>query len=218
MNQNRASILIAFSIALSLSFSSSLISAQEKKNEITISGIIIHYQGAGYKIDYNGYYKFPIDPGIELLYFRRLSKSFSFGTGFNFQKGRIASSNIFLSRFKFEEISIPLIFTKDFTFNSKSGLCLSTGLYSGKILLLNAEHEGHLDYWDKWDDLKYIPNYSNDVLFIDVYFSTGFFYTFSKRNKLSLNPFFKYRVNRTWFNDYEKKFHYGIKLSYTICI
>jgi hypothetical protein len=204
------------SVILFLILSSSLISAQEKKNEITISGIAAHYiNNEKYQLigPFHGYYKFPVDPGVELLYFRSLSKNTKLGAGLNFQKGRVASYLSGLRRFQFYEITIPALIQRDFILTEKSGLFLTCGIYSGKTPKIRVQTP---DSYENWHEMRIdISEKSSDIWFTDLYFDAGY-YSFQKIWKMSINPFMSYRINDTWLNLHEKKFHYGIKLSYTI--
>jgi hypothetical protein len=218
MNLKRTSILTAFSLFFLLSLTPFLIKAQEKKNEITISGIAAHYDELqvyhGAKYIY-GYYHYPVDPGIELLYSRKLSFDAYLGTGVNFQTGKIASYVNSRRRFQFMELSVPVILTMCPQINNRSGLLFIFGVYWGKLIWVRAEDEGKSENWPEVP-MSAVGYYSDNIFFSDLYFSTGYFHSFPEVGKLSLTPFIKYRTNTTWLNYYEKKFHYGIKLSYTI--
>lgn len=54
--------------------------------------------------------------------------------------------------------------------------------------------------------------------FTDYYLDAGFSRTIFKQNEISIAPFLKSRINTTWLNLHEKKFMYGIKLTYSIKI
>ncbi len=58
--------------------------AQETKNSVVLSGVLTHYeQISKYRSAkvVHGYYQYPVDPGIEVLYLRNLNKNISLGTG-----------------------------------------------------------------------------------------------------------------------------------------
>lgn len=210
--------LLKLLLALFLTFGTIHIIAQEKKNQMVISGILVHYDEI-IKNDHqkaiDDYYLYPVDPGFELLFKRNLANNFSFGTGLCFQNGKI--STVGQHRFHFSEISIPIQIFKEFVLDPINGLCVTTGLYGGKMLLTKAEGADSHENWYEISEFDKTP-YSNDALFLDLYLGIGYIYTLSKKSHLSLIPFGKYRIEPDWFNYFQEKFHYGIKLSYTFSL
>lgn len=191
---------------------------QEKKNSIKISGIASHYiNNEKYDLHgpYGGYYESSFDPGTEVLFFRNLSESIKIGTGINYQKGRVASYMSGLRRFQFGELTIPVVIQKDFFPNRKNGWFLSTGVYSGKMILRKAENPDSFGHWHGYTIMDRIENYSDDVYFADIYFDTGYSRIISC-GELSVAPFVKYRINTTWLNYHQKELSYGIKLNFTV--
>jgi hypothetical protein len=193
------------------------VSAQEYKNKIVISGILAHYeQISKYKSAkvVPGYYQYPVDPGIEVLYLRNLNKNLSLGTGICYQKGKIMDFIINQYRFHFADVSIPILFNSRFKFDKRNGLLISTGLYGGKTTLLKAESTGSAYGWYENPGFD-IGSYSDDEFFLDIYFGTGYSYSISQKSSISIMPFVKYRANTVWLNEFQKKLHYGVKLSYS---
>lgn len=219
MNRNQTSILSNLVLlVLLLAFSTSLLNAQEVKNQITISGIATHYdeiQKSSRAKYFNGYYLYPVDPGIEILYSRKLFKDFFIATGLSFQQGRIATLIDSKRRFQSKELSVPVFITFSPKISNKSGLLFTSGLYGGKLIRVKAEDPGKTEVWHEIPKSA-VEKFSDDDLFVDIYFSAGYYQTFSKIGKLSLNPYIKFRSNTTWLNYYERRIHYGIKLSYII--
>ncbi len=194
------------------------ICAQESKNNLVVSGMLAHYEqiskyGSAEVVP--GYYQYPVDPGIEFLYLRNLNKNISLGTGIGYQKGRIMDFIINQYRFHFAELSIPILFNTHLYLNEKNGLLISAGLYGGKTILLKAESTGSTDGWYEFSDFD-ISWYSDDSFFLDIYFGAGYSYSISQKSSISIMPFVKYRANTVWLNDFQKKLHYGIKLSYSV--
>lgn len=194
-----------------------LVCAQEAKNKIVISGILAHYEqiskyGSAEVII--GYYQYPVDPGIEVLYLRNLSKNISLGTGICYQKGRISDFIRNPSRFNFDEVSIPFLLSSRFKFDKRNDLLITTGLYGGKTIFRKAEFIDNLNAWYEHRDFN-IEWYSDDVFFLDIYFGAGYSYSISQKSSISIMPFVKYRANTVWLNDFQKKLHYGVKLSYS---
>lgn len=122
------------------------------------------------------------------------------------------------NRFHFAEVSIPILFSSHFNFDKRNGLLIATGLYGGKTILLKAEGTGTTDGWYEISDfdIGLYPDYSDDVFFMDIYFGAGYSYSLSQKSIISITPFVKYRVNTVWLNSFQKKLHYGVKLSYSI--
>ena len=189
---------------------------QEKKNSIKLSGIVSHYiNNEKYDLNgpFGGYYESSFDPGAEVLFFRKLSENIKIGTGVNYQKGRVASYMSGLRRFQFRELAIPVIIQKDFLLNKNNRWFLSTGIYSGKMILKKAESPDSFEHWHDFVILDRIENYSDDVYFADIYFDTGYSRIISC-GELSVAPFAKYRINTTWLNYHQKELSYGIKLNF----
>ncbi len=190
---------------------------QEKKNIFRISGIAAHYIGNGNNKSLGPifeYYNFPVDLGGELLYFRHLSEKFEIGTGFNYQNGRVASYRS--RRFEFYEISFPFVIKKDFIFNEKNSCFLTSGIYWGKTILRKTENPDSAGNWHEFPSLEFVENYSDDISFLDIYLDAGYSFSISKLSEISLAPFAKYRANTTWLNYHQNKYHFGIKLNYSL--
>jgi hypothetical protein len=191
--------------------------AQEAKNKIVISGILAHYEQISKYGSANvvpGYYQYPVDPGIEVLYLKNLNKNISLGTGICYQKGKIMDFMYNQYRFHFAEASIPFLLSSHFNLDERNGLLISTGFYGGKAILLKAESTSSTDGWHEISDFD-IGWYSDDVFFLDIYFGAGYFYSISQKSSISIMPFVKYRANTVWLNEFQKKLHYGVKLSYS---
>ncbi|KAF0239481.1 MAG: hypothetical protein FD181_69 [Prolixibacteraceae bacterium] len=212
-------IKFSFFTLLAIILFATALCGQEKKNSFRISGIAAHY--IGIEDDeligsYWGYYSFPVDRGFEFSYFRHLSKSIEIGTGFNYQSGRVASYRSSLKRFHFYEINIPFVLKKDFIFNEKSSCFLTSGIYLGKTYLQKAENPDSAGNWHEFPSLDYLVNYSDDISFLDIYLDAGYSFSLSKLGEISLAPFAKYRANTTWLNYHQNKYHFGIKLNYSL--
>ncbi|MCF6357705.1 MAG: hypothetical protein L3J54_07850 [Draconibacterium sp.] len=190
---------------------------QEKKNNIKISGIAAHFIGKQtYQkepIKNQGFYSFPIDFGVEAIYFRRLPLGIRIGTGFNYQMGRIASHISGVGRSQFNEFSIPVLLQQAFTLNKKSSLFITTGIYGGEVILRGTQMLGSADWYDV--PPYYLEGYSDDTRFLDIYFDVGYAFLIGKKSEIACSPFLKYRVNTTWLNTHSEKLHYGFKLIYT---
>lgn len=200
-----------------LLFFSTFLNAQEKKQSISFNGILSHYMKAedSYLGLEHGYYFYPITPGIELLYKLKLNNKLVLGLGINYQFGRNASNVSGPRRFKFQELSIPVILQKEFTLNGKNWH-LTTGIYGGKLIKLIAEHPNKYWEWREWSDYSTLELYSEDEIFIDIYLDIQKQIYSWKKSRLLVAPYTSFRINTTWLTNYQKKLHYGLKISYEL--
>lgn len=217
--------LISFTFKYSLCVIFLLISLfiypQEKKKSIQISGILIHYQNKEVKHlvgPFEGYYENEASPGIECLYIRQIAKSISIGTGVGYNFGKSSSYFVTPTRFRFKELTIPLLLNFNF-FEHKSGfLNFNAGLYFGRTCNIRAELPSKYDRWTEELYYEYLEGYSEDVNFIDLYFSLGYSIKLNAEKDVHVSPFIKYRANKIWLNTHQKEAQYGIKLSYSFKI
>lgn len=195
--------------------------SQEKKNSIQISGIAVQYQNYEEKHligPFKGYYENEISPGMECLYNRQISKSINISTGLSYNFGKNSSYFITPTRFRFQELSIPLLFNINFLGHKRGYLNFNTGLYFGRTLNIEAELPSKYDRWTEELYYEYLKGYSDDVNFIDLYFDLGYSIRLNKEKAVNISPFIKYRANKTWLNTHQKETQYGIKLSYSFKI
>jgi hypothetical protein len=208
-------------IATTLSF------GQEKKNRIQFGGFISHHlkneEMDFYPFDpHDGYYNFPISPGIEITYERKIFPNYFIATGINFQKVHVSSyirpievEYTYVRRFRYNETSIPLLIKRAFKLKKRNSLYSTAGLYFGKQTKIVSETPVRVG-WDNWYDLSIIQGYSNDTFFSDIYLDFGYHQSFSNRFNISLSPYIKYRINDTWLTKHVKRFQYGFKIYYSI--
>ncbi len=199
-------------------FVSILLFAQEKKNSITISGIAVHYENYEERDliePFEGYYENAISPGMECLYSRQISNTISISSGFNYIYGRNSSYISEPTRFRFHEISLPILLKANFLDREKGVFSISTGLYLGRTLGIIAELPSKDEKWTEELFYEYLEGYSDDVNFMDLYFDVGYSIKLHNGNTINLNPFLKYRANKTWLSTHQKETQYGLKLSYS---
>ena len=170
-------------IIILIFFSVFQLQGQENKNTLVLSGILAHYDqirkyGSAKVVP--GYYQYPVDPGIEVLYLRKLNNNISMGTGISYQKGKIMDFIINTERFHFAEISVPFLLSSRLKFNERNGLLITSGLYGGKTILLKAESASSVYDWNEIPDFN-LAWYSDDVFFLDIYFGAGYSYSFSQK-------------------------------------
>lgn len=191
--------------------------AQETKNKIAVTGIAAHYiHKQNYREDTRGYYTYPVDPGFEILYFRKIKETVYLGAGYNYQTGRIASVVDFIMRFQFSEQNLPIVIRKEFSTNGKTYWFISSGLYFGRNKTTRVESLKKNGDWSPPFDMELVANYYDDNNFIDLNFDSGFCYSLNKWSEISISPFLKYRINKTWLNYHESRIHYGVKLNYNL--
>ncbi len=191
--------------------------AQTKNNRLIISGIAAHYiHKQNYSEDTRGYYTYPVDPGFEILYYRKIRETIYLGTGYNYQTGRIASVVDGIMRFQFTEQNLPIVVRKEFSHKGKTHWFVGSGLYFGRNKTTRVESLNKNGDWNQPFDIELVANYYEDNNFIDFIFDSGFCHSLNNWSEISISPFLKYRINKTWLNYHESRTHYGLKLSYSI--
>lgn len=199
--------------------SSNCLWGQEKKNMIVFGSMVTRFNNIELYNLYGphyGFYKHPAGPGIEALYYRCLTPNTRVGAGLSWQHGRVASYLSGLRRFRFDEVSVPVVIQTGFTFCRHYRFFLTTGAILGEIVHVSAEAQGKNEDWHVYKDFDLVEKNSNDTFFADYYLDAGFCRSIFKQNEISIAPFLKNRINTTWLNLHEKKFMYGIKLTYSI--
>lgn len=190
----------------------------QRKNSLTISAIAANYTGVkdenydGRKIGRN---HLP-GPGAEIIYMREIYNGLNIGTGLNYQLGFMGSYiNHYERRFKFNDICIPLIIRKHIKIKDFEHLYVTSGVYFGKTTNIKVEYPTSFE-WKEWPDYSGLENYSDDIRYSDFYFDCGYHSSLNKRSVFSVAPFFKYRINTTWLNYHQNKFHLGFKFNYSL--
>lgn len=190
-------------------------SAQESKSSLVFSGTLNHYERSGKTAPIIGFYKYPVDPGFELLYQYQLSNLFSFNTGINYQFGRVANWEGQVDRFRFGEISLPIIGKLNLASNNNKGLFTMVGFSYGKMAYSYWESPSKGSGWDRVDK-KYDEHYSNDDSFADVLIGMGISFPIYHQNEFAFTPYLKYRVNDNWMGYALNSMYYGFKISYQL--
>ena len=214
-------IKIAVCLLLFTVMGSNSLWGQEKKNMIVFGTMTTRFSNIELHElhqSFYGYYEHPAGSGIEALYYRCLTPNTRIGTGLSWQHGKVASFLSGFLRFRFDEVSVPLLFQTGFTFCRNYRFFLTTGLVFGDIVHITTEIMGKYEDWWAYDNFDSIEKNSNDTFFIDYYLDAGFSRKIFKQNEISIVPFLKNRTNTTWLNLHEKRFMYGIKLTYSIKI
>lgn len=194
------------------------ISGQETKNHLTLSGNFSHFincedDDLGTR---TGYFKYAISPGMEIIYSRVIFPQLCAETGISFQWGRFSSNTIDHGQHRFNsyELSVPLYLKKVFLFNNGNLQYFTSGVYLGKIIKVIGEFPDS----QSWQITKpeYLPFFSNNTFFSDLYLDCGYVFTRDKKPDISFAPFIKYRFNPTWLNHHESRWIYGIKIDLTL--
>ncbi len=159
---------------------------QEKKNMIVFGSMVTRFSNIELYNLYGphyGFYKSPVGPGIDALYYRCLTPNTRIGTGFSWQQGRVASYLSGLRRFRFDEVGIPLVFQTGFTFCRNYRFFFTTGFVVGDVINIIAESPDKYEDWHVYDDFDSIEKNSNDTFFADYYLDAGFSRTIFKKTK-----------------------------------
>lgn len=190
------------------------IMAQERKSDLVFDLTFAHYNGTSKDFinPPEGVYTYPIDPGLEISYQYKLTQWMAVGSGVCYQRGRLPA---YLNRFRFGEISIPLLLRLIMNPNSKNKVFLSTAIYEGKILHIVADNNGKGEIWNNID-LKYIDGYSESSFFTDLSFNAGISFLADHQNEFSISPMVKFRLKDNWMKNYRDNMFYGIKFSYQL--
>ncbi len=215
----KAPFKLKFSFYIFFMFIHLSIYSQENKNSIQISGIAIHYQNyeENHLIGpFKGYYDNEISPGIECLFNKQISKSINISTGLSYNFGKNSSYFITPTRFRFQELSIPLLFGGNFLGHKRGFLNFTSGLFFGKTLNIIAEVPSKYIPWTDLTFYEDLEGYSDDVNFIDLYLGLGYSIRLNKEKAFNICPFLKYRANKTWLNTHQKETQFGLKLSYSL--
>jgi len=189
--------------------------AQLSKSSLIIGGTLAHYDRANKFSDIIGFYKYPVDPGLELLYQYQFNNTFYLGAGINYQLGRIANWEGQVDRFRFSEISVPLIGKLKITQNNKKNFFALVGVSLGKMVNVDWESPIKGTGWDNVDK-KYDPHYSDKNSFVDLLFGMGLSIPTFHHHELAAIPYLKYRVNENWIGYARDNFFYGIKFNYQL--
>lgn len=182
--------------------------AQEQRSAWSISTLLSHYNREKENELNLGNVGYNINPGLEVLYGYPLKNSFFLSTGISYQYVDLVSHIETSDRFRFGELSIPVLLT----INDKSG-CFSftTGVYSGRFLHFSWDKELH----DQWVPVnaKEREHYSDNNFFMDAYMDLAYSNSkwFKDGNIVKIAPFVRYRFKENWMDYYRTSAYYGIK-------
>lgn len=195
------------------------ISLAQEKNALSFSVVAVHFQNIE-EDEFinipNGYDKFGIGPGLEALYSIPILSRVNFSPGINYLFARNSSYINSPNRFRFQELSIPLLFKFQLFDLKRSSIQSSVGTYPGMLTKVTCGYYQSGGLWNDSSNCEYKDGYSNDKHFMDVYFDLGYSFQLNNYHFIEFSPFIKYRVNETWLNYHQEKTQFGIKLSYKL--
>lgn len=190
---------------------------QESRSSLVFSGELTHFQekrgiavaADGSNID--GYYLFPLNPGIGLFYQYQADDKNYFLIGVNYRMCSISSTRYDILRFRYREPSFSIGYKKYFFKREKIGLYSSIGLSYGQTKLSDSEHYGHI----KWVYLnpKELMGYSNNDSFADIVFNAGILFPSSQ---IEIAPELGYRLKDNWMGFYRHRFYFGFQINYQL--
>ena len=182
--------------------------AQEQRSSWSMSAILSHYDREKENELHLGDVPYNINPGLEILYGYKLKNALTLKTGISYQYVDLVSHIETSDKFRFGELSIPLLFNLE----DKSGkFSFSTGIYSGKFLHFS---------WDKELHSQWVPvntnervHYSDKNFFMDAYLDLAYSNSgmFNGNNVIKIAPFLRFRFKENWMDYYRTSVFYGIK-------
>ena len=188
--------------------------AQEKKDALIVNVTLEHLIRTGRTFEDLGFYKNPVAPGISVLYQHQLTPKYFLSSGIVYQMGRLATYDGYVDRFRFGEMSVPLILKRVLSENEHKELSMSLGAFYGKMIHLDWESPSSGD----WIDVprKYDEHYSEKNSFADLFFSLGIYFPNNKGNKIGIEPYLKYRLKDNWMGYARHDLYYGLMVNYKL--
>jgi len=194
------------------------VSGKERMNFLTVSGSLANLIGIEENVSnsdyYPGYYKFPISIGMEIIFFKEIVANTLIGAGINYEKGRVSSLNETQWRFNYSELCFPAYLKRTLHIKNKNLLYITSGLFLGKLMSVKGETPGSFGWYHA--NNKYIPWFSTDTFYSDLYFDWGYVLKRFDKYEISISPYIKYRLNPVWLNHYERRLSYGLKINLTL--
>ena len=187
--------------------------SQEFKSSIMVSSAISHLTRNGFEDVSQGFYRFPIDPGLEVAYLLHFENFSDVGIGLSYQYWHFANRRSTVRRFRLSEISVPVFFQKAINHGSKCSFTIISGINPGQFIHLDWEGPNKDNGWSEIRR-EFDETYSEKSFFIDTSFGAGFNYSQKKRYSIFIIPFVKYRLKDNWMEYYREKFYYGIRVGY----
>lgn len=192
-----------------------LSTAQESKSSLVFGVNGTHFQRTGEKSDINGFYNDLVDPGVEVLYQYGLTNKLYLSSGLIYQYARVANWDGARNRFRFGEISLPVIAKIKLSNNEAWYPHGSLGISYGKLVhpIYGSPNKG-----TGWDDgpARDFADYSGKSFFTDLLLSFGMNFRLANQNEFSVAPFIKYRFNDNWMGYFMEDFFWGINLNYQL--
>jgi len=190
---------------------------QESRSSLVFSGSFMHSQekpGIAVGADVSnidGYYLFPLNPGIGLFYQYQADDKNYFLVGVNYRMCSLSSTRYDILRFRYREPSCSIRYKKYFLKSEKIGLYSSIGLSYGQTKLSDSEHYGHRTW--EYKNPKALMGYSNNDSFTDIVFNAGILFPSSQ---IEIAPELGYRLKDNWMGFYRHRFFYGFQINYQL--
>lgn len=192
-------------------------SKQESRSSLVFSGELTHFQEkqgnavAGNVSNIDGYYLFPLNPGIGLFYQYQANDKNYFLVGVNYRMCTISSTRNDILRFRYREPSFSIVYKKYFFKREKIGLYSSIGLSYGQTKLSDSEHYGHIRW--EYKNPKDLMDYGNNDSFADIVFNAGILFP---SNQIEIAPELGYRLKDNWMGFYRHRFYFGFQMNYQL--
>jgi len=190
---------------------------QESRSSLVFSGELTHFQEkqgnavAGDVSNIDGYYLFPLNPGIGLFYQYQADDKNYFLVGVNYRMCSISSTRYDILRFRYREPSFSIGYKGYFLKREKIGLYSSISLSYGQTKLSDSEHYGHIRW--EYKNPKDLMDYGNNDSFTDIVFNAGILFPSSQ---IEIAPELGYRVKDNWMGFYRHRFFYGFQINYQL--
>lgn len=189
----------------------SLLGTSNVEAQDSINGIRLNVQISHFIASEKHTYFDPLDPGFEIVYRRKLSRSSAvlFGVNYSFCKMNYRNSSNGTKQ-SAHEVALPLMFERSIgqkafvTIGSYAGW-----LVSGKVIKSHKFSSG-------WIDVTNYSDYSESSKFtMDLYLDFGYIPTLAPKHPISIAPFIKYKLVDNWMEEVRAKTHFGFKVNCT---
>jgi hypothetical protein len=191
--------------------------AQESRSSLVFSGSFLHFQekqgnaivGDNSRIE--GYYLYPLNPGLGISYQYQIFKENYILAGINYQWCHLASDKNDILRFRYQEPAFSISFKSFYLKKENVGLFSSIGLTYGQMIQLTSEHYGH----NNWVDLnpKDLDAYNTNDSFADIVLQLGILFP---SDQFEIVPELGYRMKDNWMSFYRHPFFYGLVINYQL--
>lgn len=190
----------------------------EKGSIIPLNNLNINIQSNFFKANdkYNDAYFFPLNPGAELLYERKLADKIAVSTGANYIYSIWYYTIGIKSDFKRtgHEIFIPLLFN----LKLKRKYYITTGVYPGWLIKGKEQYKNNISV-KKWMDITEHTDYKAHSKFsTDLFFGAAYSKPVDNKSSIDFSLFMKYKLTNNWLGEIRDNVSFGIKINYSFKI